>query len=193
MKKKYDIEDHFLSGITTIYDNIIGKGINLVYVGRFNHNIIKMFSTMAEADMEKKAVDNITKRRVYHAMVEILQNMSRHSDEISESTHVGKGLFMIGKKRDNYFIISSNKVKNKNIEKLKESILLINKSSLEELNQMYANQLSGGKISKKGGAGLGLIDIARKTSKALQYNFIPINTYYSYFVLKVVIDKRKVV
>jgi hypothetical protein len=192
MRKKYDIEDHFLSGITTIYDDIIGKGINLIYVGRFNHNIIKMFSAMAEADMKKKAVDNITKRRVYHAMIEILQNMSRHSDEISESTHVGKGLFMIGKKGGNYFIISSNKVKNKNISNLKEAIQRINKASFEELNEMYTKQLSGGKISKKGGAGLGLIDISRKTSKALQYNFIRINTYYSYFVLKVVIDKKKI-
>lgn len=191
MKKKYDIEAHFLSGITTIYDDIIGKGINLVYVGRFNHNVIKMFSAMAEMDMKKKAVDMTTKRRVYHAMIEILQNMSRHSDEISEMANVGKGLFMIGKKRDNYFIISSNKVKNKNIPTLQESIEEINKSSFEELNTMYSNQLSGGKISKKGGAGLGLIDIARKTSKALQFNFIPINSYYSYFVLKVVIDKRK--
>ncbi|NJO87503.1 MAG: hypothetical protein HC831_00005 [Chloroflexia bacterium] len=54
MKKKYDIDEHFLSGITTIYENIIGNGISLVYVGRFNHNIIKMFSAMAEADMEKR-------------------------------------------------------------------------------------------------------------------------------------------
>ncbi len=192
MKKKYDIDEHFLSGITTIYDNIIGKGISLVYVGRFNHNIIKMFSAMAEADMEKKAVDNVTKRRVYHAMIEILQNMSRHSDEISELANVGKGLFMIGKKKEQYFIISSNKVKNKNVDKLQDSIELINKSSFEELNQMYSTQLSGGKISPKGGAGLGLLDIARKTSKALQYNFIPINTFYSYFVLKVVIDRRKI-
>jgi len=192
MKKNYDIDDHFLTGISTIYDNIIGKGISLVYVGRFNHNIIKMFSAMAEADMEKKAVDNITRRRVYHAMIEILQNMSRHSDEISESSHVGKGLFMIGKKREQYFIITSNKIKNKNISKLKASIEQINKSSFDELNLMYSTQLSGGKMSPKGGAGLGLIDIARKTSKALQFNFIPINTYYSYFVLKVVIDKRKI-
>ena len=192
MKKNYDIDEHFLTGISTIYDSIIGKGISLVYIGRFNHNIIKMFSAMAEADMEKKAVDNVTRRRVYHAMIEILQNMSRHSDEISESSHVGKGLFMIGKKSEKYFIITSNKIKNKNIPNLQKSIELINNSSPDQLNIMYSTQLSGGTISPKGGAGLGLIDIARKTSKALRFNFIPINSYYSYFVLKVVIDKRKI-
>lgn len=193
MKKKYNIDEHFLTGITTIYDNIIAKGINLVYVGRFNHNIVKMFSTMAERDMKKREVDAVTKRRVYHAMVEILQNMNRHSDEISDEGNVGKGLFMIGKKREKYFIITSNKIKNKSVEKLKESIILINESSKEALNQMYSDQLRDGKLSRKGGAGLGLIDIARKTNHALQFNFIPLNTYYSYFVLKVAIDSKKII
>jgi len=192
MKKNHNIDDHFLTGISTIYDSIIGNGINLVYIGKFNHNIIKMFSSMAEDDMKKTATDNVTKRRVYHTMIEILQNMSRHSDEIAESSHTGRGLFMIGKKRDNFFIITSNRIKNKHIYPLKVSIEQINDASLEELNEMYSTQLRDGKISSKGGAGLGLIDIARKTSKALQFNFIPINNFYSYFVLKVIIDKRKI-
>ena len=55
---------------------------------------------------------------------------------------------------------------------------------------MHYSQLRDGELSNKGGAGLGLIDIARKTSKKIKYEFIPINARYSYFLLKVVIDKR---
>jgi hypothetical protein len=188
---KFDIEEPFVHGVEVIYDNFIANGINLMYIGKFNHNIIKMFSAMAEDDMKNVSVDLGTKKRVYHTMVEILQNMNRHSDEIAEASHVGRGLFMIGKKKENYFIITSNKVKNSNIKTLKDSIELINGSTLEELNELYTNQLRFGKITEKGGAGLGLLDIARKTSKALQFNFIPINKYYSYFILKVVVDRRK--
>ena len=150
-----------------------------------------MFSSMAEEDMKSGDVDLSTKKRVYHTMVEILQNMNRHSDEIADSSNVGRGLFMIGKKKENYFIITSNKIKNSNIKSLKDSIELINGSSLEELNELYSNQLRFGKITEKGGAGLGMLDIARKTNKALQFNFIPINKFYSYFILKVVVDRRK--
>jgi hypothetical protein len=60
------------------------------------------------------------------------------------------------------------------------------------LNELYTNQLRYGKITERGGAGLGLLDIARKTNKSLHYNFIPINKFYSYFILKVVIDRRKI-
>ncbi len=191
-EKKFDIDEHFVQGIEIIYENLISKGISIVYIGKFNHSVIKMFSSMAEDDMRKGKIDLTTRKRVYHAIIEILQNMARHSDEIAEKGKVGRGLFMIGKKRDKYFIITSNKIKNSQIEKVESSLQTINNATLDELNEMHQHQLKYGSLSKKGGAGLGLIDIARKTSKNILYNFIPINKQYSYFLMKVVIDKRKI-
>jgi len=191
MSKSNKIEKTFVKGIEVIYDNFVDNGVNLVYIGKFNHQVIKMFTGMAETDMEEKA-DKTIKRRVYHAMVEILQNMNKHSDEIAGKNNIGRGLFMIGKKNDKYFIIASNKIKNGSIDNLKLNIKEVNTASLEKLNKMHYSQLRDGELSNKGGAGLGLIDIARKTSKKIKYEFIPINARYSYFLLKVVIDKRKV-
>ena len=191
MAKSNQIEREFVEGIEIIYDNFLNNGVSLVYIGKFNHQVIKMFTGMTETAMEE-STDRSTKRRVYHAMIEILQNMNKHSDEIADEKSVGRGLFMIGKKNDRYFIIASNKIKNGSIDKLKSNIEEVNTSSLEELNKQHYEQLRGGTLSDKGGAGLGLIDIARKTSKKIQYEFIPINARYSYFLLKVVIDKRKI-
>ena len=191
-EKKFDIDPHFVVAIEIIYDNLISNGINIVYIGKFNHSVIKMFSSMAEEDMEKGTLDYTTRKRVYNAIVEILQNMARHSDEISDKSQAGSGLFMIGKKRNKYFIITSNKIKQSSKQKVEKSLQLINNASKEELNEMHHDQLKNGKLSKKGGAGLGLIDIARKTSKKILYNFIPINKHYSYFLMKVVIDKKKI-
>jgi len=53
---------------------------------------------------------------------------------------------------------------------------------------MYKKQLREGKISGKGGAGLGLIDIARKTGNHLDYMFFPADDTTKYFVLKVRVD-----
>ena len=192
IEKRFDIDPHFVIAIEIIYDNLISNGINIVYICKFNHNVIKMFSSMAEEDMENGTLDYTTRKRVYHAIVEILQNMARHSDEISDKNKAGSGLFMIGKKRNKYFIITSNKIKQSSIPKVEKSLQLINNASIKELNEMHHDQLKNGKLTKKGGAGLGLIDIARKTSKKILYNFIPINKRYSYFLMKVVIDKKKI-
>jgi hypothetical protein len=117
--------------------------------------------------------------------VETLQNMNKHSDGLSMENKVGQGLFLIGKKGETYYVITSNKVLNSKIDSLQDMIETINASSKEELKSMYMKQIKEGKLSDKGGAGLGLIDIARKTGEKYQYQFLPINDKYCFFILKV--------
>jgi hypothetical protein len=164
---------------------MIGNGISLVYMGEFNQEITKMFTSMAEDDMARKNEETGIKKKVYHVMVETLQNMNKHSDGLSMENKVGQGLFLIGKKGETYYVITSNKVLNSKIDSLQDMIETINASSKEELKSMYMKQIKEGKLSDKGGAGLGLIDIARKTGEKYQYQFLPINDKYCFFILKV--------
>jgi len=86
---------------------MVNNGFSLVYLGEFSHEITKMFTRMAESDMDKNQEERAIQRKVYHVMVETLQNMNKHSDEMED---VGSGLFIIGKKDDIYYVITSNKV-----------------------------------------------------------------------------------
>jgi Family of unknown function (DUF6272) len=176
--------------VLNIYDELFTNGVSLVYLGEFNHEITKMFTSMAEDDMERQSTNMSVKRRVYHVMVETLQNMNRHSDEIANDENIGKGLFMIGKRNDSYFVITSNRVTHDNKEKLQNALNQINSSTKEELKEMYKKQIKEGKLSNKGGAGLGLIDIARKTTGKLDYHFIPYNEEDNLFILNVEINTR---
>ena len=45
-------------------------------------------------------------------------------------------------------------------------------------------------MSKKGGGGLGLIDIARRSGEKLQYKIREIDKDYSFFTLTVKISKK---
>ncbi len=170
--------------VLTFYHEMMNNGISLVYLGEFNHEITKMFTSMAEDEMERKNEERSTKKKVYHVMVETLQNMNKHSDGISDDK-VGKGLFIIGQKDEAYYVLTSNKILNSKIPMLQAMIEKINDSSIAELKQMYMKQIKEGKLSDKGGAGLGLIDIARKTGEKYQYQFLPIDEKYCFFILKV--------
>lgn len=187
---KLDVE--LIKSVLTIYDELIDNGIYLVYLGEFNHEITKMFTAMAEDDMERNNEDMLTIRRVYHVMVETLQNLSRHSDELTDEGDIGRGMFMIGKKGTSYYIITANKVSNAKKEALEKSLVQINTSSKEELKEMYKKQIKEGRISEKGGAGLGLIDIARKTTGRHDYQFIPFNDGNYMFILNVVINTKDI-
>jgi hypothetical protein len=166
------------------------NGFSLVYLGDFSHEITKMFTAMAESDMEKHSEERSVQRKVYHVMVETLQNMNKHSDEIKDR-NVGNGLFIIGKKFDTYYVITSNRVAKKHKDKLEQSLISVNNASVEELKEMYKKQIKEGKISDKGGAGLGLIDIARKTGEPLNFQFLQLDDEYYFFILKVEINAKK--
>lgn len=183
------LDVRLLKSVLTIFDELVGNGISLVYLGEFSHEITKMFTSMAEDDMEREGETTSTRKKVYHVMVETLQNMTRHSDEITEGS-VGKGLFMIGKKDDSYYIITSNRISTDKKDVLESALQQINHASKDELKEMYRKQIKEGKLSSKGGAGLGLIDIARKTTGKHDFQFIPFSDEHYLFVLKVEINTR---
>ena len=170
----------FIKSISTFYDEMTENGFSLVYLGEFSHEITKMFTSMAESDMEKNSEERSVQRKVYHVMVETLQNMNKHSDSLAANGHVGTGLF-----------ITSNKVAVEHRQNLEQAIQSVNNATPEELKEMYKKQIKEGSISKKGGAGLGLIDIARKTGEKLDYQFLQLDDKFLFFILKVEISARK--
>jgi len=127
---------NFIKSVSNIYDEMIENGFSLVYLGEFSHGITKMFTSMAESDMEKQSEERSVQRKVFHVMVETLQNMNKHSDEIRERK-IGSGLFIIGKKLDTYYVITSNMVARKHKDALEKSLITVNNATQEELKEMY--------------------------------------------------------
>lgn len=181
----------FIKSVSNIYDEMVCNGFSIVYLGEFSQEVTMMFTAMAENDMEKRSEEKAIKKKVFHVLVETLQNLYRHSDEINDS-EVGNGLFIIGQKDDRYYIITSNKVSKDHKPNLEKALQEVNSASKEELKSMYKKQISEGKISKKGGAGLGLIDIARKTGEKLSYQFLQLDSKYYFFILEVEINAKKI-
>ncbi|HBX52587.1 MAG: hypothetical protein A2W98_09975 [Bacteroidetes bacterium GWF2_33_38] len=181
----------FIKSVSNIYEEMVSNGFSIVYLGEFSQDITLMFTSMAESDMEKRSEEKSIKKKVFHVLVETLQNLYRHSDEIIDS-EAGNGLFIIGKKDDIYYIITSNKVSKVHKPNLEKALEEVNNASKEELKEMYKKQINEGKISNKGGAGLGLIDIARKTGEKLSYQFLQIDANYFFFILEVEINAKKI-
>lgn len=181
----------FIKSISNIYDEMRSNGFSLVYLGEFSHEITKMFTSMAESDMVRKNEDRTVQRKVFHVMVETIQNMNKHSDETIGD--IGNGLFVIGKKDDTYYIITSNRVGAAHKANLERALDTVNRASSEELKAMFKEQMVSGEMSHKGGAGLGLIDIRRKTGSNLDYEFLTLNEDSYFFILKVEVNAKKLV
>ena len=91
--------------------------------------------------------------------------------------------------KDKQFIITT-----KNLIDIEQSIELTNHLSIvnqldkEGLKNIYEDVITNGNVSDKGGAGLGIIDMALKSGNPLICNFIPNNEQTIYFELSITIN-----
>jgi hypothetical protein len=176
---------NLLELVYDFYKKMKTREITLAYEGEINQQITKAFSSLAESSMVKDEEKGAVQRKVYHVMIECLQNISKHA-ESKNSTDLnfsGRGIFMISKADSEYSIITGNAIDNNKLESLRLLIDHVNSLTKEELNELYMKQISEGELSEKGGAGLGFIDIVKRTGRKLDYHFLKIDENFSFFIL----------
>ncbi len=167
----------------------------LFYKGNIDSDVINRILDSVEGKMVEADENPRLRKKVYNVLVESLQNLFHHVDKVPdefEDQNAEKfGMLMIKKAGDTYKIITGNFVHAENIMKLEEKIKRINRSSHEEIKELYKFILNHQRISAKGGGGLGLVDIARKTGNKLDYTFIPYNNNYSFFYLNIIVSENE--
>ena len=171
---------------SALSSEMVSSGFPLIYKGEMNHQIMRSFAFMANRKIAEKNLPTSLRKRVFHIMIECLQNVTKHSDDYDEKERqVGNGLFVVGQNKDSFYVVTGNLVGNQKMKELEERITIINQADTDELKKIFLKQMMEGNLNEKGGAGLGLIDIARKSGKKLFYHFVPYDNHRHYFLLAV--------
>ncbi len=167
--------------------------INLIYEGEVTHQITKAFTALTEENMAKDAEPNGLQMKVFHVIVESLQNISKHALTLQEQNidFKGIGTFLIAKSETDYFIIAGNLIHNNDKTEIIDLIENINSLDKDGLKKLHKQQMREGRLSEKGGAGLGFIDIARKSGQPLSYVFKEITENTSFFILNTKVPRIK--
>ena len=139
-----------------------------------------------------KPHDKLMRKRVYSLSVECLDNILKHSD-INEKEHEllinYPSRFIVEKIAENFLIHTGNIVLNKNRDEIISRLNKLNDLNFEEINDLYKESLANAVISEKGGAGLGLIVMAKTTRQKIRYDFEKINDKFSYFAMQLNLKK----
>ena len=170
------------------YDRMNEGNVILSYKGSINADLITNVLGLIEIKLDDSVEKPNIRKRVYNVLVESLQNLFHHVDEPDDSLNTygnNFGMFVISEVTNGYLISTGNFIKTDNQDILKEKIDKINSMNKEELKEYYKFVLNNQKFSDKGGGGLGLIDIAKRTGKNLDYNFYQFNEKFSFFNLNV--------
>lgn len=170
------------------------NNVILFYKGNVDSDVINHVLDAVEDKMVEVNEQSKLRKKVYNVLVESLQNLYHHVDKVPEDyedqTSEKFGMLVVEKVDNGYKIITGNFVNSENVEKLEEKIKRINRSSHEEIKELYKFILNHQRISAKGGGGLGLVDIARKTGNKLDYAFIEYNDKYSFFYLNILVNEE---
>jgi hypothetical protein len=140
---------------------------------------------LLEKEMENSEFGFVGRKRLFMFVLESLQNVSRHS---TKSQHADMSLVIYSKTGSGYTVTTGNVLPVSSISELKLKLEEINSLEPKEIRNVYRQMLSTAEFSNKGGAGLGLIEMAKKTGNKLDYDFVPIDDEYSYFILSKTVD-----
>jgi len=171
--------------IRLIRDRMTKDRLMFVYRGAVTSDNSIPLLMLLEREMEYAEFGFLGRKRLFMFVLESLQNVSRHS---KDSTYADKSLVVFAKTDNGYTVTTVNVLPSSNIDNLRLKLDEINMLGTEEIRAIYRKILSTAEFSSKGGAGLGLLEMAKKTGNRLDYDFIPLNDEYSYFILSKTVD-----
>ncbi len=135
-------------------------------------------------------------KKIFAVFIEEAQNVLKHSYEKHynhEQKGTGIGLIGVGRKNHEYFFVfSGNMIQRSSEGELKSHLDHINSLNKEELKKYYNKKRKTGTLSEEGGAGLGFIDMARRSGRPLEYWFEIIDDDRTFFEVLIKIPCKDV-
>lgn len=161
------------------YNMVKEKGLNIIYSGPIWANGVEGLSQTLRKRLEFDALPLSAAQAVFSVFVEQMNNMLMYSTDIAQFQHqdgsgfgVASGVFVLGSKNKQYFLQSGNLMHSRHVPAVKARIDFLNTLDKAELRQYYREQLRAENPNTESrGAGLGLIEIARRASSKIEYSF----------------------
>jgi len=184
-----DIEHTADSGIFKIdeaiyyHQKMVSDEILVIHKGDFSQDAIFPVLKIIEENLQREQKDATSKKKIFHILVELLQNISRHCLKEGDKK---EGIFLIGKSDDYFVVNTGNLMKNDEVDDLKKQLDFINNLNGKELKDLYLSKLRERNVPNNGGAGIGLIDIARRLISPINYSIEKIDAEKSFLSLNVI-------
>ena len=186
MKSFYTANLNCMDIVNLIRDRMMKDNLVFVYRGVVTEENSVGLLTLLEKEMENSEFGFAGRKRLFMFVLESLQNVSRHSDR---ELYGKMSLVLYSGHNKGYTVTTGNVVTSGQAHDLEKRLSEINKLAPEQVKTYYRHMLLTSEFTRKGGAGLGLIEMARKTGNKIDYDLIPFNKEYAYFVLSKTVDE----
>ncbi|WP_274362796.1 SiaB family protein kinase [Paenibacillus thermotolerans] len=167
------------------------RGLLISFSGRFSQEIIEELGEALKKYLETEEHPKTDIFNIFSIFIEQTQNIknycqSKQGTEIYDNV-ANSCIVTIGKTEEGSYICCGNNVSNADIEPLVRILEMINGMDKAELKKLYKAKLKEETPPERSGAGIGLIDIARKAKQPLEFDITKVDEQLSFFTLKAVV------
>ncbi|MBF0309016.1 MAG: hypothetical protein HQL56_05785 [Magnetococcales bacterium] len=164
------------------------KGILFSYCGQVSESLLAALGETLRRRMAQESTDVNTTRRVFSVFVELVQNVIRYGAEeeaeaAQEALH--EGIVVVGHREERYFVVCANLVETREVPRLKERLERLNGMNRDELKLYYMEKLRNGPEDTSLGATVGLIEIMRRATLPVNFDFHDIGNGMTFFCIQV--------
>lgn len=180
-----------LATVHTLYDVLAGDRFCFLYSGHFHDEHTASLIALGEEAQNDARAERTYRQRLSYVMVEAYQNIVRHRAALPVELERGAGrsLFLLRSHAAGDEIVSMDPVIETEVPGLKATLERIGGLDLRQLKELFLRSLQDGSRSQRGGAGLGLIEMARRSGHRLRHAVYPIDAAYRLFVLQIVVGE----
>ncbi|MBF0158835.1 MAG: hypothetical protein HQL58_04870 [Magnetococcales bacterium] len=175
-----------------IRELLYDQGVIFCYSGFMTEGILSGIGQAIKQKMTLESVDANTVRGVFSVFVEQMQNIIRYSAEREpeaqpEESVLSYGTLTIGREGEQFFVTCGNKIRRDDRPRLTEQLTVIQQLDRDGLKNLYKQILRGEPPPSSKGAGVGFVDIARRSSRPIEFDFVELDQNYVFFSLRAVI------
>lgn len=166
------------------------NGVILSFGGDLSENVLHSLGEVLKLRMRQKETDAGVAKRVFSIFVEQAQNVIRYSadrivpEDAPPGSPASSGMIVVGSEGGRFFVVCGNEVGREEVPRLRERLDHLAGLSSEALKQHYREKLRQPPDEGSLGGSIGLIEIARRASAPVEYDFREIAADRSLFCLK---------
>ncbi|OJJ13925.1 hypothetical protein BKI52_44980 [marine bacterium AO1-C] len=185
-----------LDDLRNLRKTVASERILFSYRGEITQELMVFFLRIVDKKLINVKENPLIRRRILNIMIESLQNAVKHARDWyvdnDEMEPDNEAVFMLCRRDDKYLLINGNAVKNDVKPFIERKIENINSLSSDKQRKLFRNIIKYGVYGSKGGAGLGFVDMARKSGDLINFDFEEINEDYSYFTYLITLDRNSI-
>lgn len=159
-------------------------GILMCFNGPFSHSIIEEIGIAIRNHLAVENLSRMAVQDVFAVYIEMTQNARNYLASRSDSSlDAGSATIVIFRQGETYAVSSGNMILREDGPALRERIERINALPPDRLKVEIRQQLRREIPPGATGAGVGLMEMARRTSRRLEYSFRDMDDAHAFFTL----------